>query len=193
MNKNKILTYVLIATSVLTMVSFSYNAFAAVINCEASVKCFGTGEDDILKGTKVGDAMRGGGGNDKFIGLAGGDEIVAGQTGNDIINGGDGNDYLEARGGDDQIDGGSGNDVILGDDEDGDAGHYGADVISGGRGDDQLFHSQYIESHGGDPLASDGAKDRIDCGPGNDEVWINAVDDGDVEKNCEIIHGAAPH
>ena len=107
-----------------------------------------------------------------------------------MMDGGLGDDHIEARSGNDQIQGGAGNDILLGDDEDGDVGQYGADVINGGPGDDKLFHSQYIESHGGEPLKSDGFKDFLDCGPGNDEAWINKITDKDEAINCEIVHTA---
>lgn len=187
MYKSNILAYLVISALILPIVSISHNAFGDLITCVPSVRCLGTTDDDTIKGTKVGDAIRGGGGNDKVLGNAGGDEIVTEQD-NDKIQGGDGDDYIETRGGDDQIDGGAGNDLILGDDEDGDAGGYGSDVIFGGRGNDELFHSQYIESHGGDPTGSDGHTDKLDCGPGNDEAWINVGTDHDVVKNCEVVH-----
>ena len=31
-------------------------------------------------------------------------------------------------------------------------------------------------------------RDTIDCGPGNDEVWINVSTDHDTATNCEIVH-----
>lgn len=178
----------LLAASVLMVVSYNHNTFAAVINCEPTVKCIGLNEDDIMKGTKQGDAMRGGGGDDRIMGNDGGDEII-GESGDDTMTGGAGNEYIEGRQGSDRADGGSGNDVIVGDDEDGNnAADAGADVLLGGQDDDKLFHSQYIESHGGQPLASDGSKDKLDCGPGNDEAWININTDHDVVKNCETVH-----
>ena len=176
-----------VSALIFPIVSFSNNAFGDMITCVPSVKCFGTTNDDTIKGTKISDAIRGGGGNDKIIGNAGNDEIVTGQN-KDMILGGDDDDYIETRGGDDHIDGGAGNDLILGDDEDGDAGGYGSDFISGGRGNDELFHSQYIETHGGNPTGSDGHTDKLDCGPGNDVAWINVDTDNDMVKNCETVH-----
>ncbi len=36
---------------------------------------------------------------------------------------------------------------------------------------------------------TDGSKDTIVCGPGNDEVWTNVSIDGDIAaSDCEIIH-----
>jgi hypothetical protein len=58
----------------------------------------------------------------------------------------------------------------------------------GGDGDDKLFHSQYTATFGGKPLQSDGFKDSLDCGPGNDEAWINVKIDKDVAVNCEIVY-----
>ena len=35
---------------------------------------------------------------------------------------------------------------------------------------------------------SDGYKDSVDCGPGDDEAWINVSNDGDLARNCESLH-----
>ena len=35
---------------------------------------------------------------------------------------------------------------------------------------------------------TDGSKDSIDCGSGNDEAWINISQDGDTAVNCETVH-----
>jgi Ca2+-binding RTX toxin-like protein len=151
-------------------VSSSPKVLAAVIKCDPiPASCDGTNDNDVMKGSN---------GNDQMIG----------NGGDDNMKGGAGNDYLEARQNNDHLDGGPGNDLLLGDDEDGAAGVYGADVINGGAGDDKLFQSQYIESHGGEPVKSDGFKDTLDCGAGNDEAWINVNTDHDTVKNCETVH-----
>ena len=51
----------------------------------------------------------------------------------------------------------------------------GADRQSGGDGDDVLH-----------ALARDRQVDQIDCGPGNDTVWLNAKEQ-DVHVNCEVV------
>jgi hypothetical protein len=40
----------------------------------------------------------------------------------------------------------------------------------------------------GDQQNPDGSKDLIDCGPGNDEVFLNISVEHDVAVNCEIVH-----
>jgi Ca2+-binding RTX toxin-like protein len=140
-----------------------------------------------MKGFAGDDELRGEAGKDMMNGGVGKDTLV-GDDGDDRMTGEGGNDYLEARAGNDFLNGGPGNDILLGDDEDGDIGVYGADVILGGPGDDKLFQSQYIESHSGEPVKSDGFKDSLDCGPGNDEAWINVNTDHDTVKNCETVH-----
>jgi Ca2+-binding RTX toxin-like protein len=52
---------------------------------------------------------------------------------------------------------------------------WGADVENGGAGDDVLH-----------ALANDDKVDRIDCGDGNDVVWLNA-NEQDVHVNCETV------
>jgi len=170
MRQSQVLICLLVASSIIMLVPSSNKVLADVIKCQVDVQCEGTDNDDVMKGTNQRDDMLGNGGDDKMTG-------------------GPGNDYLEGRQGSDQLDGGPGNDVMVGDDEDGNnAADAGADVINGGPGDDQLFQSQYIVSHGGDPLKSDGFQDELDCGPGNDEAWINVNTDHDTVKNCETVH-----
>ena len=38
-----------------------------------------------------------------------------------------------------------------------------------------------------DALARDNEVDTIDCGPGNDTVWLNAAEKNDVYTNCETV------
>ena len=52
----------------------------------------------------------------------------------------------------------------------------GADRQHGGDGDDVLH-----------ALARDRQVDTIDCGPGNDTVWLNAKETTDVHVNCETV------
>ena len=37
-------------------------------------------------------------------------------------------------------------------------------------------------------IYSDDGKDSIDCGEGQDEVWINESVDDDKATNCETVH-----
>ena len=52
---------------------------------------------------------------------------------------------------------------------------HGADIQRGGEGDDRMH-----------ALARDHQVDQIDCGGGNDVVWLNAGDARHV-VNCEIV------
>jgi hypothetical protein len=56
------------------------------------------------------------------------------------------------------------------------------DGLDGGSGDDSLSQSFFEDTQ------SDGFKDLVDCGPGNDEAWINTSVDHDVAVNCETVH-----
>ena len=144
--------------------------WAADINCDIGVPCNGTPEDDELTGTAGQDVMRGLKGKDTMRGLAGQDTEYGG-SGNDILYGGKGNDRLV---------GGDGNDIIYG--------GLGADTIQGGTGDDKIYHSRDMTAGLTSP---DDSKDTIDCGPGNDEVWINVQTDHDTSINCETVHDEA--
>lgn len=52
-----------------------------------------------------------------------------------------------------------------------------------GSGDDTLYQSSPSDT----PTNSDGHKDYIDCGPGNDNAYINTSVDGDIAYNCEHL------
>jgi Ca2+-binding RTX toxin-like protein len=150
-----------------------------------SVVIRGTSGNDVLTGTPGPDRIyaRAGDdqvsaldGNDRVFGswgndsldLGNGDDFARGGPGADTILGGDGNDHLRGRRGPDSIDGGAGNDVIHG--------GRGADHLQGGLGDDKLFM-----------LARDRQADVADCGPGNDQVWVNVKEDKDSFVNCETV------
>jgi hypothetical protein len=89
-----------------------------------------------------------------YLAGGGGDDRIYGMGGADTILGGAGDDYLS---------GGDGNDVITG--------GPGSDTILGGAGSDTIY-------------AADGERDYIDCGPGNDRAYVDALD---VVKNCEVV------
>ena len=93
----------------------------------------------------------------------------------DEIVGGEGNNIIFGDNGSDTILGGSGNDVLIG--------GNGHDAIMGQLGNDKIYHGAMGTT------ASDGNKDVITCGEGNDEVWINTSIDGDeYNGQCESIH-----
>ena len=58
----------------------------------------------------------------------------------------------------------------------------GTDTQNGGDGDD-ILHS----------LARDNQVDTIDCGPGNDVLWLNAKETTDVYVNCETVKSVTVH
>jgi Ca2+-binding RTX toxin-like protein len=110
--------------------------------------------------------------NEISIGLDGifklegmGRHLMLGSFNNDVLCGGVNEDY---------IDGGSGNDEIVG--------RTLGDELVGFEGSD------LISSNADKNTDPDGYKDKIDCGPGEDEAWINTSTDGDMAVNCEILH-----
>jgi RTX calcium-binding nonapeptide repeat (4 copies) len=100
------------------------------------------------------------------FGTNGDDTIVGDDEGNRIIGLG-GNDVISAKGGDDLI-----------------SGALGADKIVGGDGNDRIFHGEGDRTGTG----PHGSRDVIDCGAGNDEVFINVNVDQDIAGGCEIVH-----
>ena len=64
---------------------------------------------------------------------------------------------------------------------------YGSDRISGGAGNDRLYHGLGTPDDS-KAILSDGHKDFIDCGSGEDSVWINTSVDHDVASSCEHVH-----
>ena len=60
------------------------------------------------------------------------------------------------------------------------------DIINGGAGADRLFQSQ--DPRRANPLTSDGFKDSLNCGPGDDIAYINRTIDHDRAINCEHIN-----
>jgi len=145
---------------------------------------------EILTGTPGADVWNGAPG-DGFRGLAGNDLL----TGNDWQNclfGGDGDDVLHGRGHKDQLTGGAGDDRLDGGKagfpngmngvqanqyfdqtgNDGVTGGPGADWIYGGSGKDAFIG----DDEGDHIVANDGHADTIDCGPGDDQAWIDELD-----------------
>ncbi|MDW0164946.1 MAG: hypothetical protein QOK65_06105, partial [Nitrososphaeraceae archaeon] len=59
----------------------------------------------------------------------------------------------------------------------------GVDTLTGGPGNDILVHGEAWQDE------SDGFKDFLDCGPGEDTVFANLTIDRDVvAANCEQIN-----
>jgi hypothetical protein len=102
----------------------------------------------------------------------GGDDTITGSDYADALDGGAGNDHVSGGFGNDTITGGPGADDIGGDRT---AGCYYGPIFGGctiGSGNDTVY-------------AQDGERDAVDCGPGADIAWVDAVD---VTTGCETPH-----
>ena len=145
--------------------------WAASIECAPSKSnCAGTSDDDIIIG------------NSK-------NNVIVGHDGNDVINATAGDDVACGGNGDDKINGGDGDDGLLGDSfvckgEQGPGSGPGADVITGGPGNDILIHGNGNVQYD----YTDGKKDLLDCGPGDDTAMLNITIDHDEATNCEHIN-----
>lgn len=122
----------------------------------------GTGAGETLVGTAGADRIRGLAGRDRIDALGGDDELCGG-PGGDYLYGRDGADILRGEEGNDRLYGGRGADVL--------EGGPGHDAIIGGRGPDTI-------------LATDGTKDCIVTGKGNDSVTADPFDVVDPKKGC---------
>ena len=171
--------FVLVALALLAL-----GVLAAGAGAHRVAKIRGTMGPDALTGTPRADVVHARAGNDSVTALAGPDRIFAGAgddsvdagpgrdharggPGNDTLAGGDGNDRLRGRHGNDRLSGDAGNDRLWG--------GRGTDSLSGGEGDDVLH-----------ALANDDVVDTLDCGPGNDTVWLNA-NESDTHTGCETV------
>ncbi|MGH2987317.1 MAG: alpha/beta fold hydrolase [Solirubrobacterales bacterium] len=107
-----------------------------------------------------------------------GSDRLTGTPGSDRISAKRGHDRLQGRRGDDCLRGGAGRDRI--------SGGSGDDQIRGGRGEDRL------RGRAGDDVirARRGARDRIDCGPGDDVALVNAK--RDRTRHCEALRPREP-
>src|SRR3954447_17472699 len=178
----------------------------------------GAGGNDVLRGNAGGDTLFGESGPDQLWGGAGddvldgdsgidlldggpGDDIVSGGFGADTIRGDGGNDTLDGGADDDKVSGGDGNDVLHG--------QTGTDLVDGGAGDDEVYADSgpdtLLGGAGDDTVYANtgGAVQRVDCGEGDDVLFMNPydepggvsdrqmIDDGRV-AGCEQIVAAAP-
>ena len=199
MSRFNLLLCLLVAVSVLSMVSANPRILAAVINCVANTPCDGTSGNDIMNGSVGIDNMNGLDGKDRMDGNAGADKMKGG-PGSDNINGGDGSDFIDelldtsknvisGGGGDDSVNGGNADDTINGDaDQDALRGYLGNDrihgdigsdvlqglpgndILDGGEGDDVLAGDQSV----GDININFGA-DTLKGGPGDDKLFQSAA------------------
>jgi Ca2+-binding RTX toxin-like protein len=138
----------------------------AGIVCNGTNPCNGTNSDDKMKGDDQDNKINGKSGDDSISGLAGKD-IICGGAGDDKIAGGDGDDRILPDVSSSQAFCESGF-------------SFGADKISGGAGDDEIWSGKETFA-----TQSDGQKDIIDCGPGDDTALINEDIDHDEAVNCE--------
>jgi Ca2+-binding RTX toxin-like protein len=136
-----------------------------------------------LKGTARGDDLDGESGNDTLSGLGGNDKLFGG-TGNDRLLGSAGNDHLDGFDGDDNLQGGAGDDLIV-------ESRFGDDTLSGGAGNDWIVGARgtdHISGGAGDDVLFGGSgSDTLDCGPGNDTVFVNLDIERKTAKGCETI------
>jgi Ca2+-binding RTX toxin-like protein len=130
----------------------------------------GSSSGDVIKGTKKRDRIFGRAGDDLIKGKKARDRI-SGNSGDDTLRGGKGRDRLRGGAGKDLIEGGSGNDRMV-----------------GGDGFNQLNMANGVEqgSPGNDVInARNGQADEIDCGAGNDTVYVDRSEDG--VYGCEKV------
>ncbi|MGA7978559.1 MAG: hypothetical protein WB975_15090 [Nitrososphaeraceae archaeon] len=155
--------------------AFAANSYCTKLaNSDPNTWCVGTEGDDRIGANGLKHNILGLGGSDQ-IDSGSGDDGVCGGSGNDRINGGDGKDEIFG-------------DIIADPDIPVTCGDgYGSDSISGGSGNDRLYHGLGTPDDS-KAILSDGHKDFIDCGPGEDSVWINTSVDHDVASNCEHVH-----
>jgi Ca2+-binding RTX toxin-like protein len=145
--------------------------WGASIECAPSKSnCAGTSGDDIIIGSSK-------------------NNVIVGHDGNDVINATAGDDDACGGNGNDRIDGGDGDDRLLGDSyvckgEQGPGSGAGGDTIAGGEGNDILIHGNGNAQYD----YSDGKKDFLDCGPGDDTAMLNITIDHDEAANCEHIN-----
>jgi Ca2+-binding RTX toxin-like protein len=113
--------------------------------------------------------------------VAGVPGVTAGETGADTITALATNDFLSGDQGNDTIDAGAGDDEVRGEE--------GNDTLKGGDGNDKLFGgsgADTIDAGNGDDTiqSNDGVADKVACGPGNDSVVADTVDD---LTDCEAV------
>ncbi len=130
----------------------------------------GNSSGNVIKGTKKRDTIFG----------RGGDDLIKGKKGRDRLFGNGGDDTLEGGKGKDKLKGGPGKDVL--------SGGPGNDRMVGGAGENQFNMANGVEqgSPGNDVInARNGQADEIDCGAGDDTVYVDRVEDG--VYGCEKV------
>jgi hypothetical protein len=130
----------------------------------------GSSSGDVIKGTKKRDRIFG----------RGGDDLIKGKKARDRLSGNAGDDTLAGGKGKDKLRGGPGKDIL--------SGGPGNDRMAGGAGENQLNMANGVEqgSPGNDVInARNGVPDQIDCGAGNDTVYVDRAEEGVYD--CERV------
>ena len=133
----------------------------------------------VIRGTSKGEVLKGTKKRDRIIGR-GGDDLIKGKKGRDRLKGNKGNDTVLGGKGKDRLRGGKGEDLL--------SGGPGNDRIAGGPGANQINMVDGVEqgSPGDDVInARNGELDEIDCGAGNDTVYVDRAEDGVID--CENV------
>lgn len=150
------------------------NETAIIIGSEMHGKVSGGNSPDEIIGSHGDDIIGGGSGSDKIMGGTGNDNISGGSEADEIM-GGEGNNTINGDHGPDSIMGGPSDDIIMG--------GMGSDSMTGHEGNDMIYQGTLNST------AADRSVDIIDCGDGEDKVWINlSIDEDQVNDSCEIIH-----
>lgn len=146
------------------------------------VGLFGSPDPDAIAGTPGGDVIATFEGADQALGdpsaPGGRDHICLGRGDNFGTDGTGDRDHIAGANGSDGFAGGAGDDVLRGGpapdfiDTVADPGRNGADDVRSGGGGDK------VDEFG------DGKKDEIDCGPGEDQAF---VDRRDLIRRCETV------
>ncbi len=118
--------------------------------------------------------LLGGEGKDYLFGSQRGDHLE-GEAGDDLIFGRGGRDFVFAGAGRDEVRGGRGGDWIW--DAHTNEDDTQLDLLAGGRGNDHI-------------LSGRGVRDRVLCGPGFDEAWIDPFD---AWFGCDDLHVSQLH
>jgi RTX calcium-binding nonapeptide repeat (4 copies) len=132
-----------------------------------------------IRGSRSGDVIKGTKKRDRIYGR-GGDDLIKGKKRRDRLFGNSGNDTLLGGKGRDKLRGGPGEDIL--------AGGPGNDRMVGGDGENQLNMVNGVEqgSPGNDVIdARNGKLDQIDCGAGNDTVYVDRAEEGVID--CEKV------
>jgi Ca2+-binding RTX toxin-like protein len=125
-----------------------------------------------------------------FAGDDADNEFIAPEVGSAVrLSGAGGNDELTATdAGGDVVDGGTGDDTLTG--------GFGGDTLIGGPGRDTIagdrmarcneLHCDFMDGFGNDTIdVRDGEQDSVQCGPGDDTVKADAIDQ--VADDCEHV------